>query len=131
MNATFRRRFLLAPIVAAVTFGALASAAHAQEIVASGAKSTLTWSSTNTTSCTASGGWSGSEPVSGSMATSALTTITKYTITCTGPGGSASQSATVTVSATAPSVSIRANRVKVIGVAGGSTNGRAAEKAAA
>ena len=37
MNATFRRRFLLAPILAAVTFGALASAAHAQEIVASGA----------------------------------------------------------------------------------------------
>jgi hypothetical protein len=36
MNAMLRLRFLLPPIVAAVMFGALASATHAQEIVASG-----------------------------------------------------------------------------------------------
>ena len=81
--------------------------------VASGATSKLSWSSTNATSCTASGGWSGSEPISGSMTTAALTATTKYTLTCTGAGGTASQSATVTVSAAPPSVSISASPTSV------------------
>jgi hypothetical protein len=65
--------------------------------VASGGSSTLSWSSTNATSCNASGGWSGSRPLNGSAATPALTASTTFTLTCTGSGGSASQSATVTV----------------------------------
>ncbi len=43
---------------------------------ASGGTSTLTWSSTNATSCTASGGWSGSRPTSGTFVTPALTQTT-------------------------------------------------------
>jgi hypothetical protein len=62
-----------------------------------GAKSTLTWSSTNATSCSASGGWSGTLATSGSSSTAALTAATTYTLTCTGTGGSASENVTVAV----------------------------------
>jgi hypothetical protein len=65
--------------------------------VASGASSTLEWSSKNATSCTASGAWSGNEATSGSQATAALKSASTYTLTCSGSGGSASQSTTVSV----------------------------------
>ncbi len=67
--------------------------------VISGATSVLTWSSTNATSCTASGSWSGSELTAGSYTTPALTIASTYTYTlsCTGSGGSSSATATVTV----------------------------------
>ena len=63
--------------------------------IASGATSTLDWSSTHSTSCTSSG--SGGTGTTGSFTTPALTANTTYTVTCTGVGGSASQIATVTV----------------------------------
>ena len=66
--------------------------------IATGQSSTLTWSSTNATSCTASGGWSGAKALSGSQSVSPTTTTT-YTLTCTGAGGSGTASATVGVSA--------------------------------
>jgi hypothetical protein len=81
--------------------------------LSSGATSTLSWSSTNATSCIASGGWGGSQAISGSTATPALTGTTKFTLTCTGAGGSATQSTTVTVSAAPPSVSLNANPTSV------------------
>jgi len=65
--------------------------------VKSGAASTLTWSSTNATACTASGGWTGSLATSGARATGAVNATTTYTISCTGSGGTATQSAIVTV----------------------------------
>jgi len=65
-------------------------------ITASGS-STLTWSSTDATSCSASGGWTGSKATSGSASTGALNTSTTYTLTCTGSGGSNTASATVNV----------------------------------
>ena len=68
----------------------------------SGQSSTLSWSSTNATSCTASGSWSGSKPTSGSGTTGALTASAMYTLTCTGAGGNASASASVTVNGTPP-----------------------------
>ncbi len=67
-------------------------------IVASGGSTTITWSSTNATACTASGAWSGTQPVSGTHSTGALTADTTYTLSCTGPGGSTQQSTTVTMS---------------------------------
>lgn len=75
--------------------------------VAYGASSTVTWSSTNATSCTASGAWSGAQASAGSVSTGALTANRTYTITCNGAGGSASQSVTVMVSS--PTVTISAN----------------------
>jgi hypothetical protein len=59
----------------------------------------LSWSSSNASSCTASAGWSGNEPTSGSASTGALSSTTSYTLTCSGAGGSASQTVTVNVSA--------------------------------
>ncbi|MCX6701588.1 MAG: hypothetical protein NTX96_00065, partial [Candidatus Zambryskibacteria bacterium] len=61
--------------------------------------STLTWSSTNATSCTASGDWSGTKVISGSELQNNLTSNKNYTITCIGAGGSASANANVTVGA--------------------------------
>jgi hypothetical protein len=73
-----------------------------------GASSTLTWSSTHATSCTASGAWSGSQATSGTQSvTPAAAGTDTYTLTCKGSGGSASGSATLTVNAPpAPAVTI-------------------------
>jgi VWFA-related protein len=65
--------------------------------ISSGASSTLSWSTTDATDCTASGGWSGTKATSGSESVSPSATAT-YTLTCTGSGGSGNASATVTVS---------------------------------
>ena len=72
--------------------------------VTSGNASTIIWSSvTNATSCTASGGWSGSKTTAGSFAsTGALTSTTTYSLTCSGAGGTTTRSATVTVTAVPP-----------------------------
>jgi hypothetical protein len=65
-----------------------------------GASTTLTWSSTHATSCSASGAWSGAQAVSGTQSeTPAQTGATTYTLTCSGDGGSATASATVEVNA--------------------------------
>ncbi len=67
--------------------------------ISSGSSTTLTWSSTNASSCTASGGWSGSVATSGTQKTGSLTSTTSYTLSCSGTGGTASSSTTVTVEA--------------------------------
>jgi Cellulase (glycosyl hydrolase family 5) len=66
--------------------------------VSSGSSSMLSWSSTNATSCTASGGWSGSMAMSGSQSTGALTTSKTYTLTCSGASGTTPASMSTTVS---------------------------------
>jgi hypothetical protein len=65
--------------------------------IISGSSSTLTWSSTNASSCTASGSWSGNEPTSGTTSSGALTSNSTYDLSCTGIGGTVSQTASVTV----------------------------------
>jgi len=78
-----------------------------------GQTTTLSWSSTNTTECTAA--WTGSKSTSGNQLVSPLTTTT-YSMTCTGPGGSASASTTVSVSASgggSPSVTLTASPVTI------------------
>jgi hypothetical protein len=68
--------------------------------VTSGQTSTLTWSSTNATACTASGAWTGSQATGGTAhETPTATGVSTYTLSCTGAGGSANASATVTVAA--------------------------------
>jgi hypothetical protein len=87
--------------------------------VAPGGSSTLTWSSTNATSCTASGNWTGSKPVNGTQVINNIQSNKTYTLTCTGSGGSASDTATVTVTSQAPTVTLTANPTTV--VSGGSS----------
>lgn len=79
--------------------------------VASGGKSTLSWSSTNATSCTASGGWSGTLATSGTQSTAALTANTSYSLVCSGLGGTSTPAhATVSVTAsTVPTVTLAAS----------------------
>lgn len=72
--------------------------------ITAGASSTLTWSSANTTSCTASGAWSGTQPTSGSVSTGALNTNTAYNLSCSNAGSSLSASVTVNVTS-APTLS--------------------------
>jgi hypothetical protein len=73
--------------------------------IAAGAGSTLRWSSTNATSCTASGSWSGTQAVSGTLTVTPPATST-YRLTCSNGGGSSTgQSAVVSViSANPPQV---------------------------
>jgi hypothetical protein len=70
--------------------------------VSSGGVVQLKWTTVNTDSCTASGGWTGSQPLSGMAASAALTANTTFTLTCTGEGTSATQSLPITVSAATP-----------------------------
>jgi len=58
-----------------------------------GGTATLTWSSTETTSCTASGGWSGQKATSGSEEVTISTAgNTSYSLRCTGATGSSGTS---------------------------------------
>ena len=116
VDQSFGRFFLLVPIPAAVESPPAApapppAAAVAISVVpntiATGDSATLTWSSTNATSCTASGAWSGSESTSGSASATPTTTGSNtYTLSCTGSGGTAVASTALTVNAspTMPSV---------------------------
>ena len=71
--------------------------------VPTGAQTTLTWSTTNATSCTASGEWTGARATAGSESSSALSNATsQFTLTCSGSGGQASRTATVSVASAAP-----------------------------
>ena len=77
--------------------------------VSSGGSSTLTWSSSNATSCVASGDWTGTKAVSGSNSTGALTAGKTYTLACTGAGGTVTRSASVSIAAPgAPTLSFAA-----------------------
>jgi ELWxxDGT repeat protein len=67
--------------------------------VTSGQQVTLNWSvSGNATHCAASGGWSGTKPISGSEAAGPLSQFTSFTLSCDAPGGSSTQTVTVDVS---------------------------------
>jgi uncharacterized protein (TIGR03118 family) len=66
-----------------------------------GQSATLSWSSTNTSSCTASGGFSGAEATSGtSVVTPTAAGSVTFTLTCSGAAaGSTAKSASLTVTA--------------------------------
>ncbi|MCZ6642422.1 MAG: hypothetical protein O7F71_12660, partial [Gammaproteobacteria bacterium] len=81
----------------------------ADQVIDSGGSTTLTWSSSNATSCSASGGWSGTKGTSGNQLVGPLSTNTTFTLTCTGAGGSANTSTAVQVNAPpAPTVTLSA-----------------------
>jgi uncharacterized protein (TIGR03118 family) len=73
-----------------------------------GQSATITWTTGNATSCTASGAWTGAEPTAGNLAvTPTAAGSDTYTLTCTdmggsaygGGGGSSMESVTLTVNA--------------------------------
>ena len=70
---------------------------------------TLSWSSTNSSGCTASGDWSDNKATSGSQTILALTANSSFNLSCSGPGGDASDSISITVAAPLPTLSFSAN----------------------
>jgi subtilisin family serine protease len=86
----------------AVPIGAPALSISAAEIVLGNA-ATLTWASYATSTCTASGDWSGTQATSGSLQlTPAATGALSYSLACTGPSGTGTTSTvTLTVQAAA------------------------------
>ncbi|MCF6263053.1 MAG: hypothetical protein L3J24_05640 [Xanthomonadales bacterium] len=82
-------------------------------LVNSGETTTLSWNSSNTNSCEASGGWSGSRATSGSESSPAITNSTTFTLTCTGVTGISSDSVTINVVNTDPVVSLSASSTLV------------------
>ncbi|MBK7614096.1 MAG: DUF1566 domain-containing protein [Burkholderiales bacterium] len=84
------------------------------EAVALGGSTTLSWSSSNATACTASDGWSGARNILGSDVLKSLATTQSYTLSCTGPGGTASRTLTVGVGEPAPSLTLTATPITVI-----------------
>lgn len=69
----------------------------------------LTWSSTNATSCEASGGWTGPLATSGTQTVGPLTVTTNFIVTCTGPGGTRSNSGVINVFPPTPTVTLQAH----------------------
>jgi len=85
----------------------------ASTLVAVGQADTLSWSASNATSCTATGGWAGSVGTSGTQAVTVTNNGSNtYTLTCTGQGGSAAQSVVVT-GAPLPVVNLSASPTSV------------------
>jgi hypothetical protein len=78
--------------------------------VIAGLTTNLTWSATNATSCTASGGWSGVQPISGSASVT-VNQQTTFSLTCSGAGGTSG--AQVSVGVDPPTVSMTANPTSV------------------
>lgn len=65
--------------------------------VSQGSTLSLSWTSTNATSCTASGLWTGTKVINGSLSVPSVTSSGTYTLTCSGAGGNSSDSVSVTV----------------------------------
>ena len=72
-----------------INFSATSSSASNGDAV------TINWSSTNSTSCTATGGWSGVRATSGSEDVNVAAGQNTYTIQCSGDGGSSSESVVI------------------------------------
>lgn len=66
-----------------------------------GGSSTLAWSADDATDCTASGGWSGDQPTSGSTSVSPGTTTT-YGLSCRNAAGATASASTIVVVRNAP-----------------------------
>lgn len=80
-----------------------------------GESSTLSWQTTNASSCTASNGWSGNKNTSGTQSVTPSETTT-YTLSCSGAGGTVTKSVTVNVDDAplpTPEVSLNANPTTV------------------
>ena len=83
------------------------SLAGAPQAVAAGGTSTLNWTATAATTCSASGGWTGSKPLSGSEQVGPIRGDTLFTLSCTGAGGTRGSSVTLNVAAPVSSISGR------------------------
>jgi hypothetical protein len=86
--------------VTAATPAPTVNLAASPTTVTAGQHTTLTWSSSNADSCTASNAWTGSQADSGTRSVSPAATST-YALSCSGAGGTTQVSAELTVNAAA------------------------------
>src|SRR3989344_6635394 len=87
--------------------------------IAYNGSATISWSSTNATSCTAQGdpaSWQGGIATSGSQ-TGNFTASATYRIACTGPGGTATDNVTLYINAPTASISISPSSIAYNGSA--------------
>ena len=96
-GGTFTDSFTITTDSSLATVDMKANGSDGPITINSGTAATLSWTSTNATSCTASGGWSGSKATSGSQSTGNLITSQTYTLACTGTSGNASDSVAVNI----------------------------------
>jgi hypothetical protein len=78
--------------------------------------STMTWGTTDTTACTASGDWGGDKPTNGTEVMQHLAETGTYNLECDGPGGDVISSVTIAVNPPpppAPTVSLAAEPLSV------------------
>ncbi len=94
-DAVFVQGEFQRPAAPTLALGTSASTITAGDIA------TLTWTSTNASSCTASGAWAGTRTSSG-LDFVAPTSNSAYTLTCVGPGGSVSRTIAISVTAVTP-----------------------------
>ncbi len=84
-----------------------------------GGTTTLIWSAPDATACTASGGWSGARPISGTVSIASIAAPTAFTLTCTNGASTASSTASVAINPQPISVSLTASPTSL--VSGGTT----------
>ncbi len=84
----------------------------AKTSVAPGESVQLTWRGSNVSQCQASGGWTGSKPVSGSQSVGTIDSSAEYRLNCSGPGDGVSRRVVVIV-ADGTNISLRASPEKI------------------
>lgn len=89
--------------------------------IAAGESTSITWSASDATTCTASGAWMGDKDPGGGSELSYPGGTTSYTLTCSGPGGSASESVLVTVTGTVDPPLVLMDATRYIVEPGGSS----------
>ncbi|HNP62619.1 MAG TPA: GlyGly-CTERM sorting domain-containing protein [Woeseiaceae bacterium] len=70
--------------------------------VDAGGFAVVDWTSSNASSCSAFGDWSGNKPLQGSESVGPLSQDSTFRMTCSGTGGDATNAATITVNTPAP-----------------------------
>jgi len=78
-------------VLPTVTFSA------SQNTVSTNGSTTLSWTSSNATSCSASGDWSGTKATSGSQTINSIISDSVFNLSCSGAGGTASYSLDIQV----------------------------------
>lgn len=94
------------------TVNLMANGSSSDITINSGQSANLSWVTTNSTSCTASGGWSGTKSTSGSESTGALTSSKTYTLACQNSAGTrVTDSVAVNIrnAVPAPTVTLKVN----------------------
>lgn len=83
--------------VNALSSGSSVSLEIDMPVVELGGYATLSWTSSDVSSCSASGAWTGSRAVQGSETIGPIDAANRYTLTCSGIAGSVSSSASVSL----------------------------------